>query len=421
MAGRVRRAVVVSAGLTAMVLVGSAANVPPVAVADDFAASPAAMSPGDILTSEPLQMALSVPVDPGSFPANAQRIVYRTTDAKGAPTTAIATVLSPILPWRGIGERPLVSFAVGTHGIASHCRTSELMQRVLTHRPPFDVSTEYEAVFLGAMLLRGIAVVVTDYIPSTYLITAAEGHAVIDAARAAQRLPDAGIPARGPIAFWGYSQGGHAVGAAAELAGSYAPELDLKGSYVGAPPVSHLNLFRYAEGGMSLGAGGFFLKSLISSYPELAAAVDEMLNDKGRQFLETTTAQCVGGAMLSYGFQPSDSLTKDGRPMAQALEADPRTAQVLEDMMLGGTGPTAPVLLSTGSNDDLVPPTDPRQLARTWCDKGATVDLVDLPLPMVLPGTIIGHTVNAPIVGFTEAQDWLNDRFNGIPAPSTCH
>ncbi|WP_433654802.1 lipase family protein [Nocardia sp. CA-128927] len=417
MAGKVRRIVAVSAGLTALVLVGISARTPITAVADDFPTPP---TPGDIVSVEPLPVALSVPIDAGPFPAKAQRIVYRTTDAKDAPTTATGTVLSPIPPWRGSGERPLVSFAVGTHGIAPHCRTSELIQRPLTHYPPFDIATEYEAVFIGALLMQGIAVVVTDYIPSTYLITAAEGNAVIDAARAAQRLPDTGIPAHGPIAFWGYSQGGHAVAAAAEHVGSYAPELDLRGSYVGAPPVSQLNLFRYAEGGLSLGAGGFFLKSLISSYPEVETAVDEMLNDKGRQFLDTTSAQCVGGAMLSYGFQPSNSLTKDGRSMAQVLEADPRTAQVLAEMTLGRAGPTAPVMLVTGSNDDLVPPADNRQLARTWCDKGATVDLVDLPLPMVLPGSIIGHTVNSPIVGLTEGQRWLNDRFNGVPAPTTC-
>lgn len=420
MAGKIRRIVAVSAGLTALVCVGSAAGMPTAAIADDFSTPPTAMSPGDIINSEPLQVALSVPINPGSFPANAQRIVYRTTDAKGEPTTATGTVLSPIPPWRGSGERPLVSFAVGTHGIAPHCRTSELIQRLLTYHPPIDISTEYEAMFIGAMLVQGIAVVVTDYIPSTYLISAAEGNAVIDAARAAQRLPGADIPARGPVVFWGYSQGGHAAGAAAEQVGSYAPELDLRGSYVGAPPVSHLNLFRYAEGGMSLGAGGFFLKSLISSYPEVESAVDEMLSDKGRQFLDTTSAQCVGGAMLSYGLQPSNSLTTDGRSMAEVLEADPRTAQVLEEMTLGRGVPTAPVMLVTGSNDDLVPPADHRQLARTWCSKGATVDLVDLPLPMVLPGSIIGHSVNAPIVGLTEGQHWLNDRFNGVPAPSTC-
>ncbi|MFI6043604.1 lipase family protein [Nocardia sp. NPDC051321] len=417
MAGRVRRIVAVSAGLTALVLVSLSARAPTSAVADDFSTPP---TPGDIINSEPLRMALSVPLDPGSFPANAHRIVYHTTAAKGEPTTATATVLSPIPPWRGSGERPLVSFAVGTHGIAPHCRTSELVQHMLTYDPPLDIATEYEVTFIGAMLMQGIAVVVTDYISNTYLITEAEGNAVIDAARAAQRLPDAGIPAHGPIVFWGYSQGGHAVGAAAEQAGSYAPELDLKGSYVGAPVVSHLNLFRYAEGGMSLGAGGFFLKSLISSYPEVESAVDEMLSDKGRQFLETAAAQCVAGAMLSYGLQPSNSLTKDGRSMAQVLEADPRTAQVLEKMTLGRTGPTAPIMLVTGSNDDLVPPADPRQLARTWCGTGATVDLVDLPLPMVLPGSIIGHTVNSPIVGLADGQRWLNDRFNGVAAPSTC-
>ncbi len=38
------------------------------------------------------------------------------------------------------------------------------------------------------------------------------------------------------MAFWGYSQGGGAAASAAELASSYAPDLNVVGTYAGAPP-----------------------------------------------------------------------------------------------------------------------------------------------------------------------------------------
>jgi predicted esterase len=58
------------------------------------------------------------------------------------------------------------------------------------------------------------------------------------------RLPDTSLDPHGPLAFWGYSQGGGAAASAAELASSYAPELDVVGSYAGAPPADLKALFR---------------------------------------------------------------------------------------------------------------------------------------------------------------------------------
>ena len=45
---------------------------------------------------------------------------------------------------------------------------------------------------------------------------------MLDAGRAAMRLPDTSLDPHGPVAFWGYSQGFGAAASAAELAPSYA-------------------------------------------------------------------------------------------------------------------------------------------------------------------------------------------------------
>ena len=96
------------------------------------------------------------------------------------------------------------------------------------------------------MLAAGVAVVFTDYIGlgtldrvHSYVNRVDEGHAVLDAARAAQQLavigvPRVDVPDDGPVGIYGYSQGGGASAAAVELQPSYASELKLKGAAVGA-------------------------------------------------------------------------------------------------------------------------------------------------------------------------------------------
>src|SRR5260370_9162470 len=95
------------------------------------------------------------------------------------------------------------------------------------------------------MVARGFAIVMTDYqglgTPGlhTYVNRVAQGDAMIDAARAAMKLPDTSLDPHGPVAFWGYASGGQASLSAAELASSYAPEMNIVGTFADAP-VTHV-------------------------------------------------------------------------------------------------------------------------------------------------------------------------------------
>lgn len=92
------------------------------------------------------------------------------------------------------------------------------------------------------LLNQGYALAVTDYqglgTPGehTYMNRKVQGTAVIDSVRAAQHLTGSGVPDDGPVAFVGYSQGGGGAASAAEMASTYAPELDLRGTFAGAVP-----------------------------------------------------------------------------------------------------------------------------------------------------------------------------------------
>jgi cephalosporin-C deacetylase-like acetyl esterase len=153
--------------------------------------------------------------------------MYRSTDTHDRPIAITGTVVTPTTPWSGMGQRPIVSYAVGTQGVGDDCAPSKSMA----------ARFEYEGPFIAGLLARGYGVVVTDYeglgtpVVHTYVNRASQGHAVLDAIRAAQRLPEASLPDAGPVAIAGYSQGGGASASAAELQPRDAPELKLKGAY----------------------------------------------------------------------------------------------------------------------------------------------------------------------------------------------
>jgi Secretory lipase len=121
--------------------------------------------------------------------------------------------------------------------------------------------------------------VVTDYeglgTPGvhTYANRLAQGQALLDAARAAQRLPGTSLDPHGPVALWGYSQGGGASASAVELAPGYAPELDVVGAYVGAPPADLAQAMPYADGSLLVGLIGYAINGFIAAYPEIEQAV----------------------------------------------------------------------------------------------------------------------------------------------------
>ncbi|MEU6559831.1 lipase family protein [Nocardia nova] len=402
--------------MAAVLVPSQAVAAPPDPVA--FYDAPTDMSgkaPGDVLRSEPMPLPVLRPL----VDATGTRIMYRTTDAHGNPAAGTGTVLEPARPWTGPGPRPVVSLAVGTHGIGPQCRPSQLLGVVVDSEPPRTPFAEYETVTLALLLGRGMAVAVTDYLPDSYVISNAEAHAVIDAARAAGRLglPDVGPTS--PVAFWGYSQGGHAVGAAAEQVSSYAPEMNLRGAYVGSAPADLTETLNYAEGTSLTGVNGYVLNSLSTTYPETAPAIDRILDDAGRSMMHATTVQCAAEIALNYGFHRSSEYTVDGSSVPSALAADPIVGPAVSAQRLGDSAPSTPVFAVTGNADE-VDPQGMRRLAGQWCAAGARVELLDVPLPKILPGLLIGHVADAATGALGGGLQWLTDRFAGAPAPDNC-
>ncbi len=377
---------------------------------------------GDLIRAEPSRLVLEPSGQLGAFVATGTRIMYRSIDARGNPVAVTGTYFEPDNPWPGNGPRPLISFAVGTYGQGDQCAPSRLFNQGIHFSSGLDITFGYEQMFIATMVARGFAVVVTDYEGlgttgvHTYANRVAQGQAVLDAARAATRLPATSLDPHGPVAFWGYSQGGGAVASAAELATSYAPELDLVGTWAGAPSADLTEVLPYLDGSVGVGDLGYFLNGLIAAYPEAEAAIRSKLTIYGDDLLTKTQNQCINETMLTYGFHHlQEYFTED----AQQLAAKEPLKSLLDLQRIGRYKPDAPVFIDINRYDPLVPWTGANQLGRDWCAKGADVQFWTNEQPPFLNKLTVNHVLTYLVDG-ERGMQWIADRFNGLPTTPNC-
>lgn len=376
--------------------------------------------PGIVLRTEPSQLAFSIPAGGGAFPATGTRLMYSSTDLNGAPIAVTGTYFEPAAAWNKPGPRPIISMAVGTHGQGDQCAPSHLFNSVISYGGGLDVMVQYEIAAVYAAVAQGIGVVVTDYqglgTPAVhgYLNRVAQAHAVLDAARAAIDLKS--LPADTPVGMWGYSQGGGAVAGAAELQASYAPELNVRGTYAGAPPVDPLKTLGLAEGGILTGAVGYALNGVYNDYPSARPELDRLINPAGKALMRDTANQCVPETLARYAFQRTSQWTTSGRPLAEVATDNPVLKSVFDQQRIGTLTPQAPILIVASDNDDVVPWSTSRDVAREWCGRGATVQFTTFPLPPILPGTAAAHGI-PEFFGIPTALGWMIDRFTAVPQP----
>jgi fermentation-respiration switch protein FrsA (DUF1100 family) len=369
----------------------------PSARSDEFYIPPDPLpdgSPGDLLRAEPMDAYLVPGV---RMRARAWRILYRSTTATGEPTAVSGTVLMP--PGRARGVRPLIGYAIGTHGIGDAAAPSRLLAR----------GRDWEAGLMAMALVRGWAVAVTDYqglgTPGdhTYMVGHALGPNVLDSMRAARALHRDELPHGGPAAIIGYSEGGYAAGWAAQLQPTYAPDIPLVGVSVGAA-AANLELagpsldntffsFFTAYGGIGYAA----------AYPELD--LDPYLTERGRMqipFLRESTI--IQAAIRGPHYASSNDMTD---PNVLTL---PEWRARLAENRLGRIAPEAPILLNHARRDQIVSFVHSLDLRDDWRALG-----VDVRLYVTRGG--VDHITGAA-AGMPVAVEWLARRFRALGSRS---
>jgi len=389
---RWRRAVAALTTTAALAATATACEPPPA-----FYSPPASLParPGDVIATAPTNFGLTTNI-------TSTAVKYRSTSATGAANYVTGTLLMPNAAWTGGGSRPIVSYAIGTQGLGDTCAGSKTM----------TLNLLYEQPNIQPLLDRGWAVAVTDYeklgTPGdhTYVVKNAEAYAVLDIVRAAQRLPGSGVAANAPVAIMGYSQGGQAAAAAAELEATYAPELNVRGVAAGGVPSDLAKLGDYLNGSGNLFFSflAFAAVGLDSAYSELN--LETYLNQAGTDLMAAGRNSClIDGLFLGAGKRITD-LTHTN-PLAS-----PQWQARLAEQKLGNVGPQVPVYLYHGVLDEIIPYDQGTSLRTAWCGRGTRVQWADYWLADHILGIFAagGDVVN-----------WLNARFTNQAFTPTCN
>lgn len=331
--------------------------------------------------------------------ASAFAIRYRSTGVRGGGIETTGVVIVPSGP-APVGGRDVVAWEHGTSGIADACA-------------PSVNDWLYDSVAgLNAMLARGYVVVATDYEglgsrgPHPYLIGTSAARSVVDAVRAARELKAAQTSVR--YVVWGESQGGHAALWTGQLAGRYAPELQLMGIAAAAPPTDLVsNLSGNSNAGVRALLTAFSAESWHETYGIPLSTITRPL---GSDLIRRLAMNCV--TLDGFKLRTKIGLMRlIGQLRGVDLAASPPWARLMTANSVAPVRMPAPVLIAQGDKDVIVAPGVTRTFVEKLCRTGQPLRFIT-----VADGdhiTIAKRTAAATI-------DWIADRFAGKPAPSDC-
>jgi acetyl esterase/lipase len=344
------------------------------------------------------------------YPVEEFIVYYRTADFDGTPVEAKSRLFVPILTEEA--EQPVLVFGSGTTGIADRCAPS-------LEQPEVE-RWGYYRTNMASYAAQGIITIFPDYIgfndrrrAQRYFSKAAEAHLLLDGARAvraffAQRQF---LAAPSDQVFTaGYSQGGHAALAAADLRDEYAPDVPLRGAIGFAATNDVATLMREAA---------YYAPYIIYAYRAMYG-FEEIDPDAYLQerWAETLTAdiatKCVKEMELYYPF--------DGRELFrpafyEALhggtlpEEYPSFHRRLEENLSGLSGHGVPVLMVQGGNDIIITTPAIRRYISRLCQTGAPVQF------RLYEDARHRHTRPA---GFRASVEWIRSIAAGEEPPNDC-
>ncbi|PPJ02899.1 lipase [Nocardia nova] len=368
---------------------------------DDWPADLAGLRPGDVIatrdvtaTAAPL---LVVPV------RQALQVKYRTTDAHDAPSYATATLAIPAAPWTGPGSRPVLVNNLPIDALGRTCTPGY----TLAHGFSGDTgTTDFVPPTTQLALLRGYAVLIPDHEGPrmAYAEPFVAGHAVLDAIRAMRaELPTEFGASR--YAMHGYSGGAIATRGAVALIDSYAPELAplIVGAALGGVPADYQILSQSMNANF---ASGVFLAATFGvgrERPEILARMNNLARWAALSPLKDTCAGVFAvPGVLSL---PIDIAADTPDPLHSALAGD-----IYRVTRMQGMKSAVPLYVYNGEQEFWIPAAGAREFYRDQCSLGVAAVYRSVP----------GEHIIAAGLGYPEAMGWVDQRLQGVSAPSEC-
>jgi alpha-beta hydrolase superfamily lysophospholipase len=341
----------------------------PVQAATDVYTPPSVIAgaPGTVLKSSD-SIYPAGPLKINTYNADVKTVLYVSTGANGEKTAVSGTVIVPKTAWTGPGERPIVSYAAGTQGMADQCAPSKQLA----------AGTLYDGAFIKGFFDKGYAIAMTDYqglgTPGEhpYALNSVLGKNTLDVVRAAQQL---GYSKTAPVYIAGFSEGGGASADALEEHGSYAPELKVKAGYVGAPTSDLGAIAQKIENTTYQTFLLFAVKMLYDTYPDVHQAIDDLTNAQGKNVLTDAYVDnlgCLPNNLVPTWFVNTTSLTKDGSTISSHLGEEPYKSR-LAALLQGNAKIDVPTVVNSSWGDDVIPHDSVTATAKRWCAKRSNI------------------------------------------------
>jgi secretory lipase len=375
------------------------------------------IAPGTVLKTRTVSFHIAeIPI-----PITAVQLLYRSTSELREPAVNVTSVLLPPL-------RAVTPTVLSYQSFYDSLSTEDDPSYAISGG--FSMGGEIpqaESVLIAPALLAGETVVVPDTEGEEANFSAGPvyGYNTLDSLRAALSSPATGLTANTKIGLAGYSGGAIATEWAAQLAPTYAPEInsDIVGAAMGGVLVDPAHNLKYVEGSskwasiIPMSLDGLSRAFHVDFTPYLSAYGQELLQED--QHDSITNEQETPGLTWSQ-------LAKPEYPTPEAI---PVFARIANKLIVGHEGtPTVPFLIGQGNGgeefegtpgdkpgigpgDGVMIAGDVRSLAREWCSRGVEVQYTEY--------QHLGHIEGAG-PWLPEAAAWLAGRFAGLAAPQDC-
>lgn len=355
------------------------------------------------------------------LPLTVVQLLYRSTTQLGAPSANVTSVVEPLVRF-GPSQQ-----VVAYQSFYDSLNPDDAPSRAIAGNVSLGgLIPNVETALIAPELLQGRPVVIADTEgPTADFADGPEyGTYTLDSLRAALSSPAAGLATDARIAMVGYSGGAIATDWAAELAPTYAPDVNshLVGASMGGVLADPDHNLHYVDGAPVWSA--VMPMAIVGIARAFHVDLTPYLSDYAKSLLPQFQDISIAQALVEYGNQ---SWSKLALPQYPTPESVPVLVQLANKLIMGTGGtPTIPLLVGQGANgvlegtqpspiygpgDGVMVAGDVRALANEYCSRGVAVDYQQYDLT--------SHITSAPL-WIASTLGWVNDRFAGSPAPSSC-
>lgn len=354
-------------------------------------------------------------------PMTAIQLLYRTNNARNEPVANVTSIIKST-----VSNGKAISYQSAYDSLNPYDSPSRVIagdkdiSKSLNLGPAIYSAESFP---LAGMLQLGYNIIVPDTEGPTADFAAGPeyGMTTLDSIRAAVNTPSTGLQPTSKVALMGYSGGAIGTSWASQMAPTYAPDVNklLVGAAMGGVLVDPAHNLNYVNG--SVVWGGVAPAAIIGLARAYNIDFTPYLSSKGLAVASDIQSQSLAYILPKYlGLQWATLLKPE---YASDINKIPAYVQAANKVNLGLIGsPTIPMFIGqgylgalNGSNplmfgDGVMLASDVRTLNKKYCASGIPVTYHEYP---------VDH-----FAGFAawlvDMQPWLNDRFAGKPAPSTC-